>query len=221
VAARSVVRVSSVQATQSRASIGAFRHAVRFENQGFRLGSSPEGAPPAKLEARGFAHEATASDAVRWQLVIDPPVGLELFCNFCGYQQSSLSDERSVKESKRFVALDERSETTEREQDSVTDSGDNKFREALFSYTLCAIQTLPVEDQEALILTEIDGLDRQELAEKLSISLSAAKSRVHRGRAKLRKIVDECCRLITDPYGRVIDWERRASKCCGPDRMVK
>jgi RNA polymerase sigma-70 factor, ECF subfamily len=126
-----------------------------------------------------------------------------------------------LKESKRFVALDERSETTEREQDSVTDSGDNKFREALFSYTLCAIQTLPVEDQEALILTEIDGLDRQELAEKLSISLSAAKSRVHRGRAKLRKVVDECCRLITDPYGRVIDWERRALKCCGPDRPRK
>jgi RNA polymerase sigma-70 factor, ECF subfamily len=119
------------------------------------------------------------------------------------------------------VALDEHAEATEREQDRGTDSSDNKFREALFSYTLCAIQTLPVEDREALILTEIDGLDRQELAEKLSISLSAAKSRVHRGRAKLRKIVDECCRLITDPYGRVIDWERRASKCGGPNRTAK
>ena len=126
-----------------------------------------------------------------------------------------------LKESKRFVALDQRSETVEREQDRETDSSNNKFREALFSYTLRAIQTLPVEDQEALILTEIEGLDRQELAQKLSISLSAAKSRVHRGRAKLRKIVDECCRLITDPYGRVIDWERRASKCCGPDRTTK
>jgi RNA polymerase sigma-70 factor (ECF subfamily) len=126
-----------------------------------------------------------------------------------------------LKESKRFVALDQRSETVEREQDRDTDSSNNKFRLALFSYTLRAIQTLPVEDQEALILTEIEGLDRQELAEKLSISLSAAKSRVHRGRAKLRKIVDECCRLITDPYGRVIDWERRATKCCGPDRTTK
>jgi RNA polymerase sigma-70 factor (ECF subfamily) len=121
-----------------------------------------------------------------------------------------------LKESKRFVALDEHSEATEEKQDSGADSGDNKFREALFSYTLCAIQTLPVEDREALILTEIDGLDRQELAEKLGVSLSAAKSRVHRGRAKLREVVDECCRLITDSYGKVIDWERRASKCCGP-----
>jgi RNA polymerase sigma-70 factor, ECF subfamily len=126
-----------------------------------------------------------------------------------------------LKETKRFVALDQRSETAKREQDRDTDSSNNKFREALFSYTLRVIQTLPVEDQEALILTEIEGLDRQELAEKLSISLSAAKSRVHRGRAKLRKIVDECCRLITDPYGRVIDWQRRASKSCGPDRTTK
>jgi RNA polymerase sigma-70 factor, ECF subfamily len=126
-----------------------------------------------------------------------------------------------LKESKRFVALDERSEVTEGELDSRADAGDNKFREALFSYTLCAIQKLPVEDREPLILTEIDGLDRQELAERLGISLSAAKSRVHRGRAKLRKVVDECCRLITDPYGRVIDWERRALKCCGPDRPRK
>ena len=126
-----------------------------------------------------------------------------------------------LKESKRFVALDERSEAIERVGDSAVDPGDNKFREALFSYTLCAIQTLPVEDREALMLTEIDGLDRQELAEKLGVSLSAAKSRVHRGREKLRKVVDECCRLITDPYGRVIDWENRASKCCGPGRTGK
>jgi RNA polymerase sigma-70 factor (ECF subfamily) len=126
-----------------------------------------------------------------------------------------------LKESKHFVALDERSGTTESERDRGVESDDHKFREALFSYTLCAIQTLPVEDREALMLTEIDGLDRQELAERLGVSLSAAKSRVHRSRAKLRKVVDECCRLITDPYGRVIDWERRASKCCGPRRSGK
>jgi Sigma-70, region 4 len=47
------------------------------------------------------------------------------------------------------------------------------------------------------MLTEMDGLSREELANELGISLTAAKSRVHRARAKLRKTVEECCRLVT------------------------
>jgi DNA-directed RNA polymerase specialized sigma24 family protein len=52
-------------------------------------------------------------------------------------------------------------------------------------------------------------LSREELASELGISLTAAKSRVHRARVKLRKAVEECCRLVTDPYGRVMDWRKR------------
>jgi DNA-directed RNA polymerase specialized sigma24 family protein len=89
------------------------------------------------------------------------------------------------------------------------DFGDNEFRKQLFSYTLKVIETLPAEDREVLTLTEVDGLSREELAEELGISLTAAKSRVHRARAKLRKAVEKCCRLVTDPYGRVMDWRKR------------
>jgi RNA polymerase sigma-70 factor, ECF subfamily len=59
----------------------------------------------------------------------------------------------------------------------------------------------------------LDGLSREELAGELGISLTAAKSRVHRARAKLRKTVEECCRLVTDPYGRVLDWQKRTAGC--------
>jgi RNA polymerase sigma-70 factor, ECF subfamily len=114
-----------------------------------------------------------------------------------------------VTESRRFVPLEDSIIKREANKSESSDSGDTEFRKQLFSYTLKVIETLPAEDRDALTLTEVDGLSREELAGELGISLTAAKSRVHRARAKLRKTVEECCRLVTDPYGRVMDWRKR------------
>jgi RNA polymerase sigma factor (sigma-70 family) len=114
--------------------------------------------------------------------------------------------------------LEESQTASEAQNPEILDPVDNAFRKQLFSYTLKVIETLPPEDCEALTLTELDGLSREELASELGVSLTAAKSRVHRARAKLRKTVEECCRLVTDPYGRVIDWEKRQPPCCEPKK---
>jgi RNA polymerase sigma-70 factor, ECF subfamily len=119
-----------------------------------------------------------------------------------------------LKESRRFVPLEDSIIYREAGKSESSDSGDTEFRKQLFSYTLKVIETMPAEDREALTLTELDGLSREELAGELGISLTAAKSRVHRARAKLRKTVEECCRLVTDPYGRVLDWQKRTVGCC-------
>jgi RNA polymerase sigma-70 factor, ECF subfamily len=118
-----------------------------------------------------------------------------------------------LKESRRFVPLEDSIINREAGKSESSDSGDTEFRKQLFSYTLKVIETMPAEDREALTLTELDGLSREELAGELGISLTAAKSRVHRARAKLRKTVEECCRLVTDPYGRVLDWHKRTAGC--------
>jgi RNA polymerase sigma-70 factor (ECF subfamily) len=124
-----------------------------------------------------------------------------------------------LKEADRFVSL-EKSQIASMTQDpEILDPVDNAFRKQLFSYALKVIETLPPEDCQALTLTELDGLSREELAGELGISLTAAKSRVHRARGKLRKAVEECCRLVTDPYGRVIDWKKRQSPPCGPKSL--
>lgn len=119
-----------------------------------------------------------------------------------------------VKKAPRFVPFDESQAVSKTENSENLGPVDDEFRKRLFSYTLNVIETLPAEDREALMLTEIDGLNREELAKELGISLTAAKSRVHRARSKLRKTVEECCRLVTDPYGRVIDWKKRGTSCC-------
>jgi RNA polymerase sigma-70 factor (ECF subfamily) len=114
-----------------------------------------------------------------------------------------------VTESRRLVPLEDSIIKREVNKSESSDSGDTEFRKQLFSYTLKVIETLPADDREALTLTEVDGLSREELAGELGVSLTAAKSRVHRARARLRKTVEECCRLVTDPYGRVMDWRKR------------
>ena len=117
-----------------------------------------------------------------------------------------------AKQRRRFVELEGDETMGESVDREGADSVDNEFRQALFAYAAKIIEGMPAEDREALTLTELDGFSREELANRLGISLPAAKSRVVRARVKLRKAIEDCCHLITDPYGKVIGWQRRAKR---------
>jgi RNA polymerase sigma-70 factor (ECF subfamily) len=80
------------------------------------------------------------------------------------------------------------------------------FRKMVFS--------LPEPYREALILTEFEGLTQRELAERLGISLSGTKSRVQRGREKLKEALLDCCRFEFDRRGKVIECEPKQNDCC-------
>ncbi len=71
------------------------------------------------------------------------------------------------------------------------------------------LAVLPPVYREALHLSEIEGLSQKELAQRLGISYSGAKSRVQRGRCKLREILLQCCHIHTDNYGNIIDYHKR------------
>ncbi|MCB0582546.1 MAG: RNA polymerase sigma factor SigZ [Phaeodactylibacter sp.] len=71
------------------------------------------------------------------------------------------------------------------------------------------LELLPDKYRQALYLTEVEGISQRELAEKLGISYSGAKSRVQRGREKLRDIVLQCCEVATDKYGNVLGYQPR------------
>ena len=78
------------------------------------------------------------------------------------------------------------------------------------------IGQLPVDYREALLLTEYKGLTQKELAAKLGISLSGAKSRVQRARGMLRDLLMKCCHFEFDRYGTIIDYHPIACRCCTP-----
>lgn len=77
------------------------------------------------------------------------------------------------------------------------------------------MQQLPEEYKIALELTDIEGLSQKELAERLGISYSGAKSRVQRARKKLKEVFEECCTIVADKYGNVSDCVPREGGCKG------
>ena len=77
--------------------------------------------------------------------------------------------------------------------------------EALKAALRRMIDSLPEPYREALVLTELEGLTQQELANRVGISLSGAKSRVQRGREQLKAMLTECCAFEFDRRGRVFD----------------
>jgi RNA polymerase sigma-70 factor, ECF subfamily len=66
------------------------------------------------------------------------------------------------------------------------------------------IALLPAHYRAAVQLFEIEGLSLKEVAVRQSISLTAAKSRVQRGREKLKEIFLDCCRLEFDCRGKLL-----------------
>lgn len=88
------------------------------------------------------------------------------------------------------------------------------LREQLALYVRGVVEGLPEPYREALLLTEYQGLTQKELAERLGITLSAAKSRVQRARGAVKRTIEHCCRVATDPYGQITDMEPRNQPAC-------
>lgn len=79
------------------------------------------------------------------------------------------------------------------------------------------IAELPETYRIALVLSEIEGLPQRAVAAQLNISLSGAKSRVQRGREKLRRRLLDCCDIETGRGG-IIGYEprdRKSNLSCG------
>lgn len=78
---------------------------------------------------------------------------------------------------------------------------------------LCeAIGSLPEIDQRALNLVDLEGMSQQDLAGRLGISLSGAKSRVQRARQKVKEAMLHCLHLEFDARGQIMDYRQRC--CC-------
>lgn len=87
------------------------------------------------------------------------------------------------------------------------------YRE-LASCVIPLIEELPPHYRDAVQLSEIDGLALHETAKRLGISLSGAKSRVQRARAKLHDAVMQCCQIELDHRGAIRDYACRPAAAC-------
>jgi RNA polymerase sigma-70 factor (ECF subfamily) len=76
------------------------------------------------------------------------------------------------------------------------------------------IDELSESDQQTLVMTELQGVSQRDAAERLGISVPALKSRVLRGRERLRDRVLACCELEFDRRGGIVAYRERSSNCC-------
>jgi RNA polymerase sigma-70 factor, ECF subfamily len=102
-----------------------------------------------------------------------------------------------------------RAELTESVESGSSTAEPNAVELELASYITSYVAQLPSPYREALTLTELSGMTQKAAAEALGVSLSGMKSRVQRGREKLRALLDACCRIGVDARGRVLECEPR------------
>ncbi len=72
------------------------------------------------------------------------------------------------------------------------------------------LSMLPEEYGQPLYLSDIQGLPQKEIAAKLNLSLSGTKSRIQRGREKLKALFLECCHLEFDRNGKLLQTQVRS-----------
>ncbi|GIO13794.1 RNA polymerase sigma factor SigZ [Cohnella xylanilytica] len=147
--------------------------------------------------------EADADDIVQTAF-------LKIYAN-----QDQLKDERKLKpwiyQIVRNAIVDHyrKQRRTEEISEELPAPGEEAERDYSREVIACfesTIPHLPEVYREALVLSELRGLSQKELAERLGISYSAAKSRVQRGREMLRRLLTGCCHIETDAYGNIVDF---------------
>jgi RNA polymerase sigma factor (SigZ family) len=90
---------------------------------------------------------------------------------------------------------------------------ENEVVQSLLPCILPLVQRLPPPYRQALLLTEVEGMSQRELAERLGLSFSGAKSRVQRARDKLRELLLDCCHFEFDRRGNIIDYYPNCEQC--------
>lgn len=97
--------------------------------------------------------------------------------------------------------------------ETEVESDRNELNECVAQCLRQMVTTLPDKYREAFELSELQNVSQTDLARKLNISYSGAKSRVQRARQMLRQKMEDLLVIETDSYGNVIVCEDR-NPCC-------
>ncbi|HSI70084.1 MAG TPA: RNA polymerase sigma factor SigZ [Gillisia sp.] len=106
------------------------------------------------------------------------------------------------------------SKFTDSEVPDVAEEDENMaFKEAV-NFIEPMLGFLPEEYAVPLRMADIDGLKQAEIAQKLSLSLPATKSRIQRARQLLKAEFVTCCNFETDAQGNLVSFDIKAT--CTP-----
>lgn len=119
--------------------------------------------------------------------------------------QSAIADAGRARARNPVTVVEEVPETA-----SAEHADQDELQAALGACVALFVARLASPYREAVTLTELEGLTQKDAAQMLGVSLAAVKSQVLRGRAKIRDMFEECCRISVDCRGRVTECVPRA-----------
>jgi RNA polymerase sigma-70 factor, ECF subfamily len=123
--------------------------------------------------------------------------------------RNAIIDYYRVNASKKNVAVDVQMEENILEE--VHDDPTKGLDQCINSM----IGLLPDEYRDIIVDAEIKGIKQKDLAEKYGMAYPSMRSRVQRGRERLKQLFYNCCYIETDRLGNVID-ARGRTDCDGP-----
>lgn len=116
-----------------------------------------------------------------------------------------------------------RSNTTKKsiaiEDDILESFSDDEYNDTTKGLDCCLINfvdQLPEEYRNVILDVEMNGLKQKDLTEKYGLAYSSIRSRVQRGRDKLKQLLLECCNIQWDTRGNILDVQSR-SRCNSDD----
>jgi len=77
------------------------------------------------------------------------------------------------------------------------------------------INLLPEEYKSIIVDSELNGIKQKDMAEKYGMAYPTMRSRVQRGRERLKQLFYNCCHIETDRHGNILEAQGR-SDCNGP-----
>jgi RNA polymerase sigma-70 factor (ECF subfamily) len=103
----------------------------------------------------------------------------------------------------------------------VIDEDSLVFNQQMAACLRPLLEQLPEPYREAVQLAELEGMTQRAIAQELGLSVSGLKSRVQRGRRKLKELLQTCCQIQMDAVGNVIEYEMKDRLMCRSCGLAK
>jgi RNA polymerase sigma-70 factor, ECF subfamily len=88
----------------------------------------------------------------------------------------------------------------------IKEEENNNMNDEIIACLMMFLDQLPDQYQQPVKMHDLKEKKHREISKELNMSLSGSKTRVQRGREKLKEILSDCCDIEFDAYGNVIDY---------------
>jgi len=79
------------------------------------------------------------------------------------------------------------------------------------------ISELPEDYKTIMILSEIEGISQKDISEQLGMNYVTVRSKIQRGRKKLKVLISDCCTVFQGGKGSILDYVEKGNCNKGDD----